>query len=160
MSWTHLIRFESQGRICYGDAIFPEGADPTDVAKIAHDGKLKAAAIEGDVLSNKYKVTSEVLEVTKLLSPLTRTQVPIIRCIGLNYMKHSKPKLILYRPRKMLNARIVEEGGRTPPPYPSLFIKPSTSLAAFDDNISIPRIAQETLDYEGELVSTCVHTAL
>ena len=47
----------------------------------------------------------------------------------------------------------VEEGGRTPPPYPSLFIKPSTSLAPFDAAIAIPKIAQQTLDYEGELVS-------
>ena len=47
----------------------------------------------------------------------------------------------------------VQEGGRTPPPYPSVFIKPSTSLAGFEDDILIPKIAQVTLDYEGELVS-------
>jgi hypothetical protein len=47
----------------------------------------------------------------------------------------------------------VKEGGRMPPPYPSLFIKPSTVLADFDAEILIPQIAQETLDYEDELVS-------
>jgi 2-keto-4-pentenoate hydratase/2-oxohepta-3-ene-1,7-dioic acid hydratase in catechol pathway len=46
----------------------------------------------------------------------------------------------------------VKEAGRAPPPYPSLFIKPATSLAAFDAQIPIPKVAQETLDYEGELV--------
>ena len=50
------------------------------------------------------------------------------------------------------DGRTVQEGGRTPPPYPSLFIKPSTSLAAFDAAIPIPKVAQETLDYEAELV--------
>lgn len=49
----------------------------------------------------------------------------------------------------------VAEGGRKPPPYPSLFIKPSTCIANSDEDIPIPKIAQENqLDYEGELVST------
>lgn len=49
---------------------------------------------------------------------------------------------------------LVAEGGRKPPPYPSLFIKPSTCVAGFDEDIPIPKIAQEDqLDYEGELVS-------
>ena len=89
MSWTHLIRFENNEKVYYGDAIFPEGTDPTDIAKIAGDGHLKATVVEGDVLADTHKVTSQILEVTKLLSPLTRAQVPMIRCIGLNYIKHS-----------------------------------------------------------------------
>ncbi|KAK5203084.1 hypothetical protein LTR96_011081 [Exophiala xenobiotica] len=142
MSWTHLIRFENNAKVYNGDAIFPDGTSPDDVAKLAKDGKLKTTVIDGDVLSDTYKITSQELEVTKLLSPLTRTQVPIIRCIGLNYMKH------------------IQEGGRTPPPYPSLFIKPSTSLAAFDATIPIPKIAQETLDYEAELTIVIGRPAL
>jgi hypothetical protein len=48
----------------------------------------------------------------------------------------------------------VAEGGRKPPPYPSLFIKPSTCIASSNEDIPIPKIAQENqLDYEGELVS-------
>jgi 2-keto-4-pentenoate hydratase/2-oxohepta-3-ene-1,7-dioic acid hydratase in catechol pathway len=48
----------------------------------------------------------------------------------------------------------VAEGGRKPPPYPSLFIKPSTCIASSDEDIPIPKITQENqLDYEGELVS-------
>lgn len=54
----------------------------------------------------------------------------------------------------LANHALVKEGGRTPPPYPSVFIKPSTSIAGFDQDIQIPKIAQDgTLDYEGELVS-------
>jgi len=53
----------------------------------------------------------------------------------------------------------VAEGGRKPPPYPSLFIKPSTCIADSDEDIPIPKIAQNNqLDYEGELVSTKVDT--
>lgn len=46
----------------------------------------------------------------------------------------------------------VQEGGRKPPPYPSIFIKPRTSVASFNEDIAIPRLAQDDqLDYEGEL---------
>jgi 2-keto-4-pentenoate hydratase/2-oxohepta-3-ene-1,7-dioic acid hydratase in catechol pathway len=48
---------------------------------------------------------------------------------------------------------LVAEGGRTPPPYPSIFIKPTHSLADAFEDIPIPKLAYETLDYEGELVS-------
>lgn len=48
----------------------------------------------------------------------------------------------------------VREGGRTPPPYPSVFIKPSASVAGYLEDITIPRVAQDGfLDYEGELVN-------
>ncbi|KAH8817400.1 fumarylacetoacetate hydrolase [Xylogone sp. PMI_703] len=134
-TWTHLIRFKSGGNIYYGNAIFPEGADPTDVVSIAEQGKLQSNIIEGNtiLIDSTIKLSGRIVTIDKLLSPLSREQVPIIRCIGLNYMKH------------------IKEGGRTPPPYPSLFIKPATSLAPFDAEIAIPKIAQETLDYEGEL---------
>lgn len=46
----------------------------------------------------------------------------------------------------------VQEGGRKPPPYPSIFIKPRTSVAGFNEDIPIPKLAQDDqLDYEGEL---------
>lgn len=52
----------------------------------------------------------------------------------------------------MLTGSAVKEGGRTPPPYPSLFFKPSTCVAAYNEDIPIPKIAQEDqVDYEGEL---------
>jgi 2-keto-4-pentenoate hydratase/2-oxohepta-3-ene-1,7-dioic acid hydratase in catechol pathway len=47
----------------------------------------------------------------------------------------------------------VAEGGRTPPPYPSLFIKPKQCLADSFEDIPITKIAQQSIDYEGELVS-------
>ena len=46
----------------------------------------------------------------------------------------------------------VQEAGRSLPPYPSLFIKPTTALAGYNDQVVIPKIAQEgEADYEGEL---------
>lgn len=89
MGWTHLIRFESEGKTYYGDAVFPDGSDPTDVASIATAGKLKARILHGDPLSTDSTTTDDIVAVEKLVAPLTRAQVPIIRCIGLNYMKHS-----------------------------------------------------------------------
>jgi 2-keto-4-pentenoate hydratase/2-oxohepta-3-ene-1,7-dioic acid hydratase in catechol pathway len=48
----------------------------------------------------------------------------------------------------------VLEAGRKPPPYPSIFIKPATSVADYGEDIPIPKVAQdEQCDYEGELVS-------
>ena len=53
----------------------------------------------------------------------------------------------------MLIREIVAEGGRKPPPYPSLFIKDRSTIAAFDDDVPIHPIAHDkNLDYEGELV--------
>jgi 2-keto-4-pentenoate hydratase/2-oxohepta-3-ene-1,7-dioic acid hydratase in catechol pathway len=46
----------------------------------------------------------------------------------------------------------VQEAGRTPPPYPSFFIKPRTSIASHDEDIPIPKVCQDhQIDWEGEL---------
>jgi 2-keto-4-pentenoate hydratase/2-oxohepta-3-ene-1,7-dioic acid hydratase in catechol pathway len=47
---------------------------------------------------------------------------------------------------------LVQEGGRTLPPYPSTFIKANTALSGHGSPIVIPKIAQDNqADYEGEL---------
>jgi hypothetical protein len=89
MSWKHLIRFKNKGQTSYGDAIFPEGSDTTDVVYSSMAGQLKARIILGDPLSAGSCVTDTIAQVDVLLTPLERAQVPIIRCIGLNYVKHS-----------------------------------------------------------------------
>ena len=47
----------------------------------------------------------------------------------------------------------VQEGGRKPPPYPSVFIKPSGAIADWGADIPIPKIVaqDDQLDYEGEM---------
>jgi 2-keto-4-pentenoate hydratase/2-oxohepta-3-ene-1,7-dioic acid hydratase in catechol pathway len=48
---------------------------------------------------------------------------------------------------------IVKEAGRTPPPFPFIFFKPTTCISDHDANVVIPKIAQDDqADYEGELV--------
>jgi 2-keto-4-pentenoate hydratase/2-oxohepta-3-ene-1,7-dioic acid hydratase in catechol pathway len=47
----------------------------------------------------------------------------------------------------------VQEGGRSPPPLPQLFIKPVTALGDYNEAVVIPRCAQDgEADYEAELV--------
>lgn len=47
---------------------------------------------------------------------------------------------------------VVQEGGRTLPPYPSTFIKANTCLNDHNAPIVIPKLAQDNqADYEGEL---------
>ena len=39
--------------------------------------------------TGKTVVSDEVVSVKRLLGPLARDDVPILRCVGLNYAKHS-----------------------------------------------------------------------
>ncbi|KAK5189019.1 hypothetical protein LTR99_011155 [Exophiala xenobiotica] len=130
--WSNLIRFVSGGRDYYGDAILSSDKTADDVVDLAKSSKLRARVVEDDPLT-VGKVSQKELLVETLLAPLTKAQVPVIRCIGLNYVKH------------------IEEVGRNPPTYPPLFIKPSTSLAGYKQDVRVPKLAQKTTDYEGEL---------
>jgi 2-keto-4-pentenoate hydratase/2-oxohepta-3-ene-1,7-dioic acid hydratase in catechol pathway len=50
---------------------------------------------------------------------------------------------------------LVKEAGRLPPPFPFIFFKPVTCIIGHDENVVVPKIAQDDqADYEGELVST------
>lgn len=71
----------------------------------------------------------------KLLSPLREDEVPLIRCLGLNYRDHAK------------------EGNMPIPDVPVLFIKPRTALnGPAPACIPVPKIAQDdSSDYEAEL---------
>ena len=47
----------------------------------------------------------------------------------------------------------VKEAGRSPPPFPFYFFKPNTCVIGHQENVIIPKIAQDDqADYEGELV--------
>lgn len=55
---------------------------------------------------------------------------------------------------RLANNDTVREAGRQVPPFPSIFFKPSTSVIGHDENVIVPKIAQDDqADYEGELVS-------
>ncbi|KAI1385475.1 uncharacterized protein F4822DRAFT_445440 [Hypoxylon trugodes] len=131
MSWSRLIRFIGvDGQEHYGDVDIEKD---TDLREKLSTNDLYATIIKGERPFNQA-TREDRIQVKALLDVLRPEYVPIIRCIGLNYIKH------------------IQEGGRKPPPYPSVFIKPSTSIAGSTEDIPIPKIAQDgTLDYEGEL---------
>ncbi|KAJ4421930.1 hypothetical protein N0V82_003427 [Gnomoniopsis sp. IMI 355080] len=136
IAWERLIRFVSDdGRVLRGEPILPS-AD-FDLGHTTEDTKLQAKVIKGDDIydtTGKTVVTNEVVTVKKLLGPLAQADVPILRCVGLNYQKH------------------IREAGRKPPPFPFIFFKPTTCVLDHDANIVIPKIAQDDqADYEGEL---------
>lgn len=136
LPWERLIRFTSKdGRILRGEPILP--SPDFDLGKVTESMELKAKVIAGDDIystTGSCKVTDEVVTVKTLLGPLSQSDVPILRCVGLNYAKH------------------IREAKRTPPPFPFIFFKPTTCIADHNAPVHIPKICQDDqADYEGEL---------
>ncbi|EHA51936.1 fumarylacetoacetate hydrolase domain-containing protein 2A [Pyricularia oryzae 70-15] len=130
-SWTRLIRFiaEEDGLTHLGEVI-----GDADVGLAHHAGqKIQAKLITGSAFDGV--VTDKTLTVARLLCPLDRSEVPLIRCLGLNYHDHAK------------------EANMPVPEHPVLFIKPRTALAGpHPAKISIPKFVQDgSSDYEAEL---------
>ena len=85
-SWKRLIRFEDpSGTVRFGE---PCVTDAAQVDNFQQQGKLEATGFDGtgpfDLKRTETKYT-----VKKLLGILEPEDVPIVKCIGLNYMKHS-----------------------------------------------------------------------
>ncbi|KIX93002.1 uncharacterized protein Z520_11275 [Fonsecaea multimorphosa CBS 102226] len=132
MPWQRLIRFEdTEGRTHFGEPVI-DGDAIVDIDEVLQSPALRAEVYVGTSIFSLNKGI-KIVGVKKILPLLSAADIPIIKCIGLNYMKH------------------IQEGGRKPPPYPSVFIKPKASVAGYHEDIAIPELAQETLDYEGEL---------
>ena len=86
--WTRLIRFrDAKGVVKYGEPILLEGQEHR-LDQLADAGKLEVKVCEGITALDAIP-GSNVEVVSKLLGPLTPAEVPIIRCIGLNYKTHS-----------------------------------------------------------------------
>ena len=87
-AWKRLIRYVSakDGSSKYGEPIVSE--DKPDIDALAQKGGLKVKVLSGEspLLA---KPTGEEDEVKQLLGPLTPKDVPIVRCVGLNYRTHS-----------------------------------------------------------------------
>ena len=92
VAWERLIRFVTvDGRVLRGQPILP--SPDYDLGNHEEKDNLKANVIVGeDIFSTDgvTKVTDEVVIVGQILGPLTAKDVPILRCIGLNYAGHSK----------------------------------------------------------------------
>lgn len=91
-TWKRLIRFEAtDGRVLRGEPVLP--SEDFDVGSTTEQTGLKAKVIqvaEGGIFDEKTRVTDEEVTVKNLLGPVEESEVPIIRCIGLNFIKHSK----------------------------------------------------------------------
>lgn len=96
MAWSRLIRFlDEKNEVHLGDSV-SESAQ--DLKNLLEAGNLTANELVGTDIFDA-KPTGNVIQVKKLLGPLTPQDVPIIRCVGLNYAKHSMPSftvLVLY----------------------------------------------------------------
>ncbi|GAA5884944.1 hypothetical protein JCM6882_007163 [Rhodosporidiobolus microsporus] len=129
--WSRAIRFVAaeDGQEYYGDV-----QEQGDIGLLYHNrSRLTARVLSGSPLSPQTTLTSRVLTVKTLLSPLSPAEVTAIRGLGLQFAPDpSKPT--------------------QKPAVPVLFFKPATALAGPADEIFIPKLAQdEKNDYEVEL---------
>lgn len=132
-AWTHLIRFiaEEDGQVHLGQV---DSQKFPDVGLAVFEGKkISANLVTGTIFDGR--VSDKVLHVARLLSPIAMDEVPIVRCMGLNYRDHAR------------------EANMPIPDVPVLFIKPRTALnGPFPAKVPVPKIAQDgSSDYEAEL---------
>lgn len=87
--WNRLVRFVAQedGKTYQGEPQYPEN-DPSFDIGTQYEG-VKANVITGDIYGDA-KVTDEVKTIKNLLSPVSKEQITMFRCVGLNYVKHSR----------------------------------------------------------------------
>ncbi|KAI9574398.1 hypothetical protein HD554DRAFT_2046844 [Boletus coccyginus] len=135
--WTRLIRFiaAETSHVHIGQPVDPK----LDVGLAAWNRQtIKAHEIVGSALDPAAQVTNTVLTVKELLPPLSREELKIVRCLGLNYSDHAA------------------ETKMAKPVAPLLFYKPLSSMIGPNAPICVPKVAQpveEHLpDYEVELV--------
>ena len=86
--WQRLIRFVAAET---GNIHFGQPCDAAvDVGLAVHRGqRLTAFEITGDVLTPNARVSDKVLTVRRLLTPLSREQIGLVRCLGLNFSDHA-----------------------------------------------------------------------
>ncbi|KAH9035290.1 hypothetical protein EDB84DRAFT_1485760 [Lactarius hengduanensis] len=134
--WTRLIRFVAAetSKIHIGQPIDPQ----LDVGlAVANTKRVLAHEILGSPFDPAAQLTKNILSVKTLLSPLSREQIGLARCLGLNYADHAA------------------EATMKKPNAPLLFYKPPTAITGPNAPITIPRAAQPVSkhipDYEVEL---------
>jgi 2-keto-4-pentenoate hydratase/2-oxohepta-3-ene-1,7-dioic acid hydratase in catechol pathway len=104
-------------------------------AAISSGSKVGVRVFTGSsLICQDIQPTTNILHISRILSPLERSEIGTIRCIGLNYRKHAKE----------MNLDL--------PDHPTLFFKPSTCLGAPNAPLVIPHQATDgQADYEAEL---------
>lgn len=137
MRVRHLIKFlDGNGRMKIGEPV-PETIDALQqVSMTANLSKLFAYETRMEHASKFTRTLTTPVSIQKLLAPVPfGVFPPAIYCVGLNYRKH-----------------IMETNQRTPT-WPTIFMKPPTSVCHPFDPIRIPKICQTPtqVDYEAEL---------
>lgn len=148
-NWTRLIRFiaEEDGQVHLGEVDAKKDVGLALLNKEEVTAKLVTGSIfDGTVTDKQLQVAQVSLhsisghvafinQRVQLLSPIEMENVPIIRCMGLNYRDHAR------------------EANMPIPDVPVLFIKPRTALnGPYPAKINVPKIAQDgTSDYEAEM---------
>ena len=95
LPWERLIRFVGEDEAThYGEPIIP---DQADIDAMLAAGRLQAKLIKGHIFDEEGIVTDTVVSVAKLLSPLACDDVPIMRCVGLNYIDHGTTEILKSR---------------------------------------------------------------
>ncbi|ETW84023.1 hypothetical protein HETIRDRAFT_449610 [Heterobasidion irregulare TC 32-1] len=134
--WTRLIRFVAAetSQVHIGQPV--EAALDVGLA-ISQRKTVQAYEIIGSALNPDSQVSRNVLTVKELLAPLSREQIKIVRCLGLNYADHAA------------------EAQLAKPNAPVLFYKPATAVIGPNAPVVIPKVAQPVdrnlPDYEVEL---------
>jgi len=106
--------------------ILEVGPDALDLVKRCID---RAAKLNREAMLSKQVLRS--MADTPLLAPIPDPR--LILSVGTNYGRHLK-----------------EMGGTPPPPYPTAFIKPMSSLTGSGKPIFVPPQCPNMIDYEGE----------
>ncbi|KNG80909.1 fumarylacetoacetate hydrolase [Aspergillus nomiae NRRL 13137] len=132
-NWAHLVRFisEEDGQIHFGE-VDPSRYPDVGIA-ILNGERVAVKLIKGSIFDGT--VTDTTVHIARLLAPIGMEEVPIIRCLGLNYRDHAR------------------EANMPIPDVPVVFIKPRTALnGPHPAKINVPKIAQDgSSDYEAEL---------
>ncbi|EAU35303.1 hypothetical protein ATEG_04856 [Aspergillus terreus NIH2624] len=136
-TFSRLVRFvpkSNPSKILIGEPVDPQ----LDVGLAIYQGKeVSVRPFSGTSVLDPGQKTESTETISRILSPLSQSEVGTIRCIGLNYVSHAaEMKLDI-------------------PEVPTLFYKPSTSLAdPWPAPTILPKITQvdNTGDYESEMV--------
>ena len=91
MAFSRLIRFRDEdGSVHFGDV---DLGDADDLELKLQQKALYAVVLAGNGPFNLSSAAGERKRVTEILPILQPEDVPIVRCIGLNYIEHSQCRL-------------------------------------------------------------------
>lgn len=152
-----MVRFvpkSNTSKVLIGEPVDPQ----LDVGLALYRGSdVLVHPFSGSSVLSPGQITNATETISRLLSPLAPSEVGTIRCIGLNVSTLSLKKMV--KPLKYAEEQQyvshAKEMSLPIPEVPTLFMKPSSSLAdPWPAPTVLPKITQQdnTGDYESEMV--------